>query len=689
MRGGFEPAQRDVMLEISATLPQGLCPSCEASGPVGAPCAERVCERQGIAFIPEPDARDALATATGDREALIGRFIGDFLITKRLGKGGFGRVLLGLQRPLFKLKGAVKLLEFHGADASVNEALARKFESEAASLAVLHSPHVVRLLQFGTFDGRPFMAMEFVPGGRTLRHLAGLPGDPALTSLPHDTIRRIIAETLSGLEAAHTQGIIHRDVKPDNIMLQDVVGNSHFVKIVDFGLAKSMAANTDTSHVFGTIQYMAPEQIERGSLGPWTDLYAVGVIAFELLLGRRPYRGADSQSIMLEKLNPLFDPLGNVKPGELEPDGVSFFRRALARDPARRFQSAASFRQAWLALFGAPAAEPAPTRSPVSLVGAPPSPDTIPDDVLSADSPDVQLALAGAAPPAPVQVAAAPPAWGARKRRQRRDEADRSTVLELQPAAAGAALPIETGAPPELARAARASEARRARWPLVAGIGLSALGVATTALVVAALQHPAPPPSTAFAEPSNERSEVPGPAAEPASAAAPLPVHGGVPPKVANTQVEADVLPISPPTAEAIHEAEADTPTTPTPPEVPTANAIRMTISSTPDGAAVSVDGVEVGAAPFVLHTEAGRSHRLRLTAPGHLPSERALVASAETSAITITLEPEARRRPSPTPRRPRASDPRASDPRPAPAAEDTPPAKPAPGALTPIYIDE
>ncbi len=678
-----------MMSEISATLPPGLCPICEASGPVGSPCAERICERQGLAFIPEADARAALAMAAGDREGLIGRYVGDFLITRRLGKGGFGRVLLGLQRPLFKLKSAVKLLEFHGGDTSLNEALSRKFESEAAALAVLHSPHVVRLLQFGTFDGRPFMAMEFVPGGRTLRNLAGLPGDTAVTTLPHDTSQRIIADTLSGLEAAHAQGIIHRDIKPDNLMLQDVVGNPLFVKIVDFGLAKSLAAHTETSHVFGTVQYMAPEQIERGQLGPWTDLYAVAVMAFELLLGRRPYKGPDSQSIMLEKLNPLFDPLSNVKPGELEPEGESFFRRALARDPAHRFQSAAAFRSAWLELFGIPASKPAPTRSPVSLIGAPPAPDTPPGRAASTSSGGLHLVLTEAADVERAGDAPLEPTGGSRRRS---DGYPPSTALELQPTPGSNALSVQTGAPPELLRAAKPPA--RPRWPLIAGLSLSGLGVATTVLIVAALQQPGPAPE--FARPSDELDTAMAPAPDkpgtiPASQKNP---RGAASPPAVNADVAA-----SPPATTGTSDAPAEPKDTPdpiaaAPLDVETAReadgarsaaeAVVIAITSHPAGASVSVDGEAVGRTPFSLHTEVGRSHELRIEAAGHKPSERTLMTVSGMEDIHVTLEQERTRRGTSTRRRPRAATPSPAPPSP---SETDPP--PEPGPLTPIYIDE
>jgi len=335
------------MQELSLPIPEGLCPQCEASGVIGQPCLGPGCVRQGVGFVPAEAARQALAGAPGDREGLIGQFIGDYLIIERLGKGGFGRVLLGLQRPMYRLRAAVKLLEFNDPDPSVLETVRGKFEREAAALAVLESPHVVRLLQYGLFEGRPFMAMEFVPGARTLRTLLGGTGSTAEPRPPLSDIKRIIEQVLLGLEAAHQRGIIHRDIKPENLMLHAVVGDPTFVKIVDFGLAKLLSSSHETSHVFGTIHYMAPEQIAQREVGPWTDLFAVAVIAFELLLGRRPYAATDVQAVLLEKLSPTFDPTSNLSSGELSDAGVAFFRRALAPTAEARFRTTAEFLNAW------------------------------------------------------------------------------------------------------------------------------------------------------------------------------------------------------------------------------------------------------------------------------------------------------------------------------------------------------
>jgi serine/threonine protein kinase len=328
----------------------GQCPSCEAEGDVGTPCAERVCARQSIHFIPVAEARKALAEPTGVREPLIGQFVGDYLIIGRLGRGGFGRVLLGLQRPLYKLKSALKLIEAEPSDKGQQQRAFEKFESEANALAVLQSPHIVRMLQFGSFHGRPFLAMEYVPGSRTLQReidMMVVRQEP----LPHQLLRRLVDQILNGLEAAHREGIVHRDIKPDNIMLQDVVGDPWFVKLVDFGLARVHEGSHETSTVLGTLTYMAPEQLEARNIGPWSDLYALGVIVFELFTGVRPFSDRDTQRVISDKLDPSFDPLLSVAHRGLPTAVRSFLTRALKRSVDERFRSAQEFRAAFHNLF--------------------------------------------------------------------------------------------------------------------------------------------------------------------------------------------------------------------------------------------------------------------------------------------------------------------------------------------------
>ncbi len=141
------------------------------------------------------------------------------------------------------------------------------------------------------------------------------------------------------------------------------MGDLLHVKILDFGLAKDTNEGSDTSLVLGTVQYMAPEQIEGKDLGPWTDLYAVGCIAYEFITGQRAFPGRESQPILRKKLDAEHDVLAQLGPDHGLPDfAAAFLQRALARHPARRFRSASEMRQAWGKLFDLPTASVAFSR---------------------------------------------------------------------------------------------------------------------------------------------------------------------------------------------------------------------------------------------------------------------------------------------------------------------------------------
>ncbi len=329
---------------------QGACPSCETAGQVGKACREKVCQRQGIHFVPYDYAQASWEASGLEREVLVGQFVGDFLVLGRIGKGGFGRVLLALQRPLFRLPAAVKLLEFGGHDAATTKRIIDKFENEAAVLAVLNHPNIVRLLNYGLHQDRPYLAMEFVPERQTLQTMMnGLMVEN--TSIDPTIFRQILNQVLDGLEAAHQQHIIHRDIKPENIMLQRVVGNPYHVKLLDFGLAKFVNERRDTSMVMGTVNYMAPEQIEARNIGPWTDLYSTGCITFEFMTGHSAFTGNDSQEVFRQKLTASHDVLAHVDVAHLPPLAVDFLRRALAYDPAKRYRSTSEFRAALNAVY--------------------------------------------------------------------------------------------------------------------------------------------------------------------------------------------------------------------------------------------------------------------------------------------------------------------------------------------------
>ncbi len=273
---------------------------------------------------------------------MIGRLVGDCLLISVLGAGGFGKVFLALQRPI-GMKVAVKLLHAQEGDAALAEVMLAKFEGEAQALASLDHPNIVQLKKYGRHEGAPYLVMQFVDGGQTLQEMVRRNRAQG-EALSVDAVQCILRQVVDGLGAAHRLSIVHRDVKPENVMIQRLEGHEHFVRLLDFGLAKFIEEHSRNSVAMGTPAYMAPEQVAGGRIGPWTDLYAVGVVAFELMTGRRPFSGRTHREILSKKLDPTFDVAAAVADLAVPTPLLSFFRRALARDGEVRPQSAEAFR---------------------------------------------------------------------------------------------------------------------------------------------------------------------------------------------------------------------------------------------------------------------------------------------------------------------------------------------------------
>ena len=354
----------------------GRCPVCKGSGEINAPCAQPGCETLQLHFVPVEYVGEG-----APKDPVIGRSISDYLVVDLLGRGGFGKVLLALQMPI-RMKAALKLMTLDGENADAALELLKKFEGEAQALATLNHPNIVRLVKYGAWQGAPYLVMEHVPGGHTLkRELNQRKEDQAKFTLKECV--HVIRQLLDGLEAAHGMGIVHRDIKPENVMLQEVAGNKYFVRLVDFGLAKFVADESGTTLAMGTPTYMAPEQLTAGEVGPWTDLYALGWITLMLLTGKKAYDGSTRNQIVAYKLagkGGLAQAAPNVK---LPVPLLEFLEKATANDPAARFRSCEEFRDGFTAavtqmarLRDAARAAAAPKKAPPSggpTLAAPPA----------------------------------------------------------------------------------------------------------------------------------------------------------------------------------------------------------------------------------------------------------------------------------------------------------------------------
>jgi eukaryotic-like serine/threonine-protein kinase len=254
--------------------------------------------------------------------------VGDrYRLGERLGHGGMGEVFaahdLRLDREV-----ALKLLR---ADLAEQDGMRERVVAEARLAARLTHPHVVGVLDTGEQDGRPFVVMERL-SGRTLRdELADGP-------MPPERVRDVGLQVLRALAAAHALGIVHRDVKPGNV-LDAGVGTW---KVADFGIAKWVHADetlTGTGELLGSPSYLAPERIEGQQAGPASDLYAVGVLLYEALCGRKPFEGDDPFSLAAAIREGAFEPPGSIHPGA-DPEIVAAIERAMRLDPAERYESA-------------------------------------------------------------------------------------------------------------------------------------------------------------------------------------------------------------------------------------------------------------------------------------------------------------------------------------------------------------
>ena len=262
---------------------------------------------------------------------------GRYVFGELIATGGMGEVYratdTALERPV-----AIKLLKPEYADDPVNRA---RFDSEARHAAALHHPHVAAVYDVGempTASGllRPYLVMELVDGQPLSTLLRdGQPMDPAV-------VRDLLGQAGDALAAAHRAGIVHRDVKPANLL----VTPEREVKVTDFGIARaaSTAAITGTGQVMGTPQYLSPEQARGEQATPASDVYSLGVVAFECLAGYRPFQKETPVATAIAHLHDPVPPLPDHVPADL----AAVVMRSLQKDPTLRYADAAAFTTAMI-----------------------------------------------------------------------------------------------------------------------------------------------------------------------------------------------------------------------------------------------------------------------------------------------------------------------------------------------------
>ena len=271
-------------------------------------------------------------------DQLIGRIVADrYEVVRKLNEGGVGAVYLAIQRPLDRPVALKVLLKKFADDTTA----IRRFEKEAAAVARLAHANIVTLYDFGTTDdGDLYIAMELLRG-QSLRELLDAAGFISWERSLH-----IIQGVTRALVAAHTQKIVHRDLKPENIMLVESNGDLDFAKVLDFGLARSIAGGIGpqiTRHdvVAGTPAYMAPERANGIADDPRSDLYALGALWFELLVGEAPFVGETSIKVILRHVHEQPRPPSLVNTDNLIPDFIDeLVLELLQKQPEQRPSSA-------------------------------------------------------------------------------------------------------------------------------------------------------------------------------------------------------------------------------------------------------------------------------------------------------------------------------------------------------------
>ncbi|MDF1504423.1 serine/threonine-protein kinase, partial [Roseisolibacter sp. H3M3-2] len=338
-----------------ATPPRGI-PTPSAEPPVGGP--------DGVA-------------RTG--EHLTGRFLGRYAVHVRVGSGGFARVYRAYD-PELDLDVALKILKPEIAE---DPETVERFRREASTAARLRHPNVATVLNVGRLDdafedcppGTPFLVMDFLPDGLG-RRLADR------GSLPEDELARIGEDVARGLAYAHDCGVVHRDVKPDNVLF----AADGRALVTDFGIARAVHAGASTSSrqvVLGTPSYFSPEQARGLPLDGRSDLYSLGVTLYQAATGTLPFAGDDWYEVMRQHVE-AEPPAPRERAPHLSAAFEAIVLRCLAKDPADRFQGAGELADALAAvrLHGAEAAtvalpalarlQPKPRRRSAAAVGAVP-----------------------------------------------------------------------------------------------------------------------------------------------------------------------------------------------------------------------------------------------------------------------------------------------------------------------------
>jgi serine/threonine protein kinase len=251
--------------------------------------------------------------------------VGPYLIVEQIGRGGMAAVYKAYEESLARHV-AIKVLPEFFAEAKEYRV---RFQVEAVAVAKLRHQNILSVFAYGEENGTPYIVSEFVDGGTLAERLNG--------AMKVEEVVTLLAPIASALDYAHVQGVLHRDIKPSNIML---LGDGTPV-LTDFGLAKLLESETITltGQVLGTPEYMAPELCTGGVAGPRTDIYSLGVVAYEMLTARVPFKGNTPGATIVAQIREPLPPAEELNP-DLPLAVAAVLHKALSKDPNDRYQTA-------------------------------------------------------------------------------------------------------------------------------------------------------------------------------------------------------------------------------------------------------------------------------------------------------------------------------------------------------------
>lgn len=310
---------------------------------------------------------DGVLKPTRERDPLLGRMLGDYRLESLLATGGMSRIYRAEDVNLGR-QVAIKVLSHHNLDE--DDTLARRFQREARELAHLEHPNIITIFKYGEQDGYNFLAMKLIKGHDLAQEMKRRKQSREKLDIPRTL--RILAQVAQALDYAHANGVIHRDVKPSNVLITD----EDQAILTDFGLVMRSSALTTMGTAFGTPRYIAPEQASSSNRAvPQSDIYSLAVMLYELLAGEPPFKGDTPMEIALSHISDAPPPPRSKNP-EIPVSVEREILKALSKTPTERHSAASEFIDAVTRAYHLPVTN-APV--PIKTVVAPTPVPTVAD----------------------------------------------------------------------------------------------------------------------------------------------------------------------------------------------------------------------------------------------------------------------------------------------------------------------